>query len=181
MNINFTIDEKDYLNFHLFAASKNPVIKKQRIRTTILLIIAFIVFTYFLYTIDQKMYIIFGITGLVLTIAHFLFLDKMRYEKLYKKNINVNFKEKINKKVNLDFQDSYVTATDDSLETKINYSSIALIEEIKNYYFFKLQNNDRLIIPKRAIENKSEFEQLINEIIKTQNIKLQPELNWKWK
>ena len=74
-----------------------------------------------------------------------------------------------------------ITISDVNAETKIKYQSFEVIEEIKDYFFFKLKTGERLIIPKRAINNQEDFADEIRNFQKNCRIDCLKELDWKWK
>lgn len=46
---------------------------------------------------------------------------------------------------------------------------------------FKMKTGERFIVPKSAVQNPQEFNQVINRLSQDYNIQLEQELNWKWR
>lgn len=181
MNLNYALQEDDFLQLHLFSESKNPLIIKQRKKLFALNIIAFGVISCYMYTVDLYCFIVFLFVGLVYNLLSFFYFDKRKYVSFYIKNIKLNFQNKIGVNYNFTTNEKHIIISDPNSETKTNYSSIDLIEEIGNYFFLKVITGERLIIPKRAIKNQTEFDDFINKIKNENNIKIDKELDWKWK
>ena len=183
MELNFKLDEKDFLTMHLFGASKNPIVKNARRKSIIFLIIAYSLLIWYSYSSDRITFYTVLIIFPLIIIAHYFYFDKKRFERIYKKNIRKNFQKKIGIETTVKFDDieEIITISDVNAETKIKYQSFEVIEEIKDYFFFKLKTGERLIIPKRVINNQEDFADEIRNFQKNYSINCLKELDWKWK
>jgi YcxB-like protein len=181
MNLNYKLQEDDFLQLHLFSASKNPLVKKQRIKLVFYIIVAFTILGYCFYRVDSGSFYFFLIFAFLLLFTHIFYYDKKKYVSFYKKNIKLNFQNRLGLNYNFTIDEKHIIISDPNSETKINYSSIDLMEEIGEYFFLKVITGERLIIPKRAIENQTEFDDFISKIKNENNIKIEKELDWKWK
>ena len=182
MEVKYIVEEGDYLTLHLFGASKNPLVSKQRRTKLILLFLVYIIISYYFYTVDAIMFYTILVLAAIIIAADYFYFDKKKYVNLYRNNIRKNFKQKIGVEVTTKFDNELqlLTTSDPNLETKIKYSGFECIEELKDYYFIKIKSGERVIIPKRAITDPSIFER---ELSYLKNIKVDyiNELSWKWK
>lgn len=62
--------------------------------------------------------------------------------------------------------------TEPNAEAKFKYPNIELVEEINAHYFFKMKTGERFIVPKSAVQNPQEFNQVINRLSQDYNIQL---------
>ncbi|HMC01955.1 MAG TPA: YcxB family protein, partial [Flavobacteriaceae bacterium] len=103
--------------------------------------------------------------------------SKWRYKRHFKKHVEENYKNRINKPVVIDFSENSVNAKDFTSETKINGTELKELIETKNHFFIKLTTDLSLIVPKHSIKNRTEFKKRVTEF----GAEYVDELNWKWK
>ncbi|WP_158844534.1 YcxB family protein [Algibacter sp. L1A34] len=178
MNLNYELTESDYLEYHLYTASKSKLNKKTRFRTRIIIPIIYTLFA--LYSaINDKSYVI-TITFVLISIIWYVFYprySKWANKRRFQKHIDENYKNRINKPVEISFNEDSVYSKDFSTETKIKGSELNELNEIKNHFFIKLKTGLSLIVPKRAIINQAEFIKKVTSL-GAEHI---DELNWEWK
>ncbi|HAY3542272.1 YcxB family protein [Elizabethkingia anophelis] len=181
MELNYKVSEQDYLQVYMYAATKNPIIKKQRKNGLIRMIVFSIIGLCLMYNTSIISLLVYFLFVVFTFCFYFLYYERKYYEKFYLKSIRTNLKNKIglNSKVVFGLHD--IILTEPITESKFNYSNIELIEEVKDYYYLKMITGERLIIPKVVILNSEEFSEIINRLKNNYNIQLYQELNWKWR
>ena len=97
--------------------------------------------------------------------------------KHFQKHVEENYKNRINKPVEIDFDENSVNAKDFTSESKINGTELKELIETKEHFFIKLTTDLSLIVPKHSIENQTEFKKRVTEL----GAEYIDELNWKWK
>ena len=180
MQLQYSLEENDYLQYQLYAASKSKNIKAQRSRTFMMMIATFAILSYMVYSPgDSLSYLIMTFFGMLLIL--YKWYEKKRYSDHYRKNIAENYKERFGLISTLTLGENQIIEESKLGESKINYESLSEINEIQDYYFLKLITGQSLIIPKKVILNKSDFN-LKLEVIKDRfNLKNNVDLDWKWK
>jgi len=121
-----------------------------------------------------------GIGFAVFGILWFLFYplySKWRYKNHFRKHVEENYKNRINKLVEIDFDENSLNAKDFTSESRIKGTELKELIETKDHFFIKLQTDLSLIVPKHSIENQSEFKKRVTEL----GAEYVDELNWKWK
>lgn len=181
MEIKYKLEEEDYLIMYLFDAEKNPLIKSQRKKGTVIGIIACVLILIYLYSYDHFMFYAFLIAARIVIVASILYLKKWRYKRMYRKYIRENFKNKIGAELEIRFEaeHQHLFIKDSSAETKINYSAFESIEEIRDYFYLKLKTGERVIFPKRSITNESEFLEEVEKFQSVYHLPFYKDLNWK--
>ena len=101
----------------------------------------------------------------------------IQYKNHFKKHVEENYKNRINKPVEININENSVNAKDFTSESKISGTELKELIETKNHFFIKLTTDLSLILPKHAIENKAEFKKHITEL----GAEYVDELNWEWK
>ncbi len=177
MKLEYVIEENDFLDFQLFTASKSKRINKKKKNGWLLLTISAIVMgIYFYMNQNMLMTIYFGIVSLTCGLFYPKYF-KWRYKKHYKAYINENYSKRFGLIEIIEINDNYILSKDKIGEGKIKLSEIETINETGNHFFLKVSTGMSLIIPKDRINNpnkvRSEFEKL--------GLKINNELNWKWK
>ena len=180
MQLKYSLDENDFLQYQLYAASKSKNIKAQRSRTVIMMIATFALLSYMVYSPgDSLSYLIVTFFGLLLIL--YKWYEKKRYSDHYRKNIAENYKERFGLISSVTFGKNQIIEENKLGESKINYESLTEINEIEDYYFLKLLTGQSLIIPKKVIADKRDFDFTLEEIKNRFHLKNNVDLAWKWK
>ncbi|NMH89117.1 YcxB family protein [Flavivirga algicola] len=178
MKINYKLTNEDFLEYQLYTSSKSELHKKRRRNSRIMIPILFLLYGLYLTKRDQNFIgiVLFGIVASVWFIFYPKY-SKWRYKNHFKKHVEENYKNRINKPVELDFDKNSVNAKDFTTESKINGTELKQLIETKDHFFIKLATDLSLVVPKLSIENKTEFKKHVTEL----GAEYIDELNWKWK
>ncbi|MFN3022040.1 YcxB family protein [Chryseobacterium sp. TY3] len=180
MELNYSLDENDFLEYQLYTASKSKNIKLQRRKNLIIMIVIFIAFFIFLYS-STKQFPILPLIGYIVLLIIYKFYETYRYKNHYKKFIKENYKERFGLICKINFDEKQIIEESKLGQSKINYDSLTEINETQNYYFLKLITSHSLIIPKNEIKNIEEFKAKLNDLKLKFGLKENTDLNWKWK
>ena len=178
MNINYQLTNSDFLEYQLYTSSKSELHKKRRFRSRIIIPVLYLVLGIFFANQNEKFgigiaFVVFGI----LWFAFYPLYSKWRYKNHFKKHVEENYKNRINKPVEIDFDENSVNAKDFTSESRINGTELKELIETKGHFFIKLTTDLSLIVPKHSIENQTEFKKRLTEL----GAEYIDELNWKWK
>lgn len=175
-----TLDENDFLTFQLYTASKTPRIKRQRIRGWILSAVLFLCLSYLFYQSDNDFLGIYFLIITCLSIVFYPFYTRWRYKRHYRRYIQDTYKNRFGENCTIEFDDKAIITRDSSGESRINKSELEEINEIRDYYFIKTKSGVSLIISKAKTEN---IDLVKNEIalLVSSGVKINVELDWKWK
>lgn len=179
MNINYQLTNSDFLEYQLYASSKSETHKKSRNFSKILLPVLFLLFGFLLYKKEEDdigTLLISGVTATLWFIFYPIY-SKWLYKKKFKKHVEKNYRNQINKPVEIDFNENSVNVKDFMSETKINGTELKELIETKSHFFIKLTTDVSLIVPKHSIENQTEFKNRVTEL----GAEYVDEINWEWK
>lgn len=181
MVLKYSLSEHDFLQYHLYVASKSQQVKRNRrkslfISTGILLLLALLFYS------EKNNFLAYSILGFgVLNMFFYSFYLRSHYKEHYLKFIKENYKKRIDKTGSISFEDEFVETGCSTTESKISLIEIDEFIEIGEYFFLKLKSTGSIIIPKSKIVNvdivREELQKLANKL----NVKFILELNWKWK
>lgn len=178
MNINYKLTNSDFLEYQLYASSKSELHKKKRFRSRIIIPIIYLLFgLYLAYKNHDK---VIGIIFIVIAVIWFILhprYSKWRYKKHFQKHVEENYKNRINKPVEINFDKNSLNIKDFTSESKINRAELKKLIETKNHFFIKLTTDLSLIVPKNTVENQIEFKKRVTEL----GAEYVNELDWKWK
>ena len=174
------LNEKDFLEYQLYTASKSKRIKKKRIIVWISTTFFFLILGFLFHESNniflRNYFLIAGLISLVL----FPFYQRWKYKKHYLKHIRENHKNKFGIESNVEFNKDFLMTSDQNSEGKIKMSEIEQINEISGHIFIKTKTGESLIIPKEKIQVEK-FIQDLSSITNELNINWNKELGWKWK
>ncbi len=180
MELNYALDENDFLEHQLYTASKSKNIRNQRRMSLTIVIVFFLILLISKYNSTESFPIFLLLIYIALIVAY-KFYETYRYKNHFKKFINENYKERFGIMSKLNFAEAQIIEESELGESKVNYESLAEINETKNYYFLKLITSQSLIIPKNKIQDIQQFNSRMDEIKSKYNLKRNVELDWKWK
>jgi len=177
MKIEYKIEENDFLDFQLFAASKSERIMKKKKTGWIFLTAGSLTGSIYFY-LQQN--IAMTVYFAVITIICGLFYPKYfnwRYKKHYKNYIKDNYQKRFGQIENIEITEEYIYSKDKTGEGKIKLTEIDEVSETQNHFLLKVSTGMSLIIPKREIKNIDLLKIKFNEI----GLNVIDELSWKWK
>lgn len=181
MTLNYFLDENDFLEYHLYTASKSERIKEQRTRSWLVVTGCVLGLSLLFYMSDNNMLAgYFLIVGL-LTLFIYPSFQRAHYRRYYQKFIEDIYQNRIGQICNVTFTDIDIQTSDITGETRINHSAIGDITEIQHYFFVKLQTGGHLIVPKSKVDNVDELRKELQDLSLRLSIGFIQELKWKWK
>lgn len=176
MKLNIQLTFEDFLEYQLYSSSKSKNQNKNRLISRIIIPIIYLFISIF-YFIDGgfKTGIIFL---LIAAIWYFLypFYSSWHYKRHFRKHIEENYKNRINKIVEITIGENSLFTKENISESKISSNDLKSLIELKNHFFVKLSTDVSLIIPKKYIENQSKFK----EILIGYGTEYVDETNWNW-
>lgn len=177
MTLEYEINERDFLDFQLFTASKSDRISKKKRNGWIILTLGTIAASLYFYwdeNIALSVYCVF------VAITSGLFYPKYfnwRYKRHYKTYIQENYSKRFGQVEALEITNDRILSKDKTGEGKINLSEVERIDETKNHFFLKVSTGLSLVIPKKELETANKLRQKFKDIGLTVN----DETNWTWK
>lgn len=179
IELNYSLNKEDYLNFQLFAATKNPVIKKQRLisRFLILLILALIGFL-FLNT-NTLIACYFFLAAVAFFLIYPLY-SKWFYKRHFKKHVDQFFDPGVGV-ISVGFDDENMYLADKKSNSSVKLRELLGITEIANYFLIQVTKANYVIIPRREVEDIEKLRDYLQKCSKKVDIPYSVELNWKWK
>lgn len=176
MILKYKIEEKDFLDFQLFTASKSERINKKKRNGWILLTIGSLAAaSYFYANQNTAMTIYFAFVAIIFGLFYPRYF-KWRYYKHYKTYIKENYSKRFGQIETLEINDDSISSKDKTGEGKINLSEIEKVDETDKHFFLKISTGLSLIIPKKELNNTDE----VRTKFKVLGLPVNDETNWKW-
>lgn len=179
MKISYQIDEEDMLVYQLYAASKSDIVKKNRAKNKILSPLLFAGFAIAFLFVDREMSVYF----FIFTVTWF-FLFPIWEKRIFIKNcrnvIRTNFKDRLSKDINFEFDTQQLILNDGTSETRVSSTEVDSINEIPSTIFVKLKNNTSFILPKSKIVDIDGVKTELKHLATYLNIQYNLDENWGW-
>ena len=177
MKLEYILEEKDFIDYHLFSISENKKARKMLNTTKFILVGLFIYIGINMYNKNNiEFAIILGIMA-VLTFIFFNKLYKSKLRKHFSKIVKNSYAKRIGEKETMEFNSEYIITEDKTGEGKTKISEVEKINETKDNFFIKLSNGSSFIVSKNGIINI----ELIKKKWKELNIPISENLTWEWK
>ena len=180
MIFTLTFTENDYLIAALYNASKKNTVRQTRIRAWLIIVACFIVLGLVFTVTKNPFFQYYFFAFALISLVFYPFYQRYKYKKHYQKHIAESVQYRIGKASTVELTKDKVKCNDVTGETMINISELSEINEIGTHIFLKFKSGESLIIPKRQI-NESELWLDLTPIINDNGVKVNKELNWKWK
>lgn len=153
MKLEYKIEEQDFLDFHLFTASKSYRINKKKRNGWVLLTVGAIVVAFYFYlNQNNAMTIYFGLVAIATGFFYPKYF-KWRYKKHYKAYIAENYSKRFGQVETLEISNELIFSKGKIGEGKIKLSEIEKIEETNSHFFLKVSTGLSLLIPKRGLKD----------------------------
>ena len=174
LNIEYSLEENDYLEFQLFVASTSPMIVKKKRRSWILLSVVSTALTInFIVSRGDFLAVYFGLISLAIILFYPKYIN-WKYKRHYLKHISENYANRFGELEYIEFHDDHLYAKDKVGEGTINLSEVEFVDELKDYFFLRLSTGVSMIIPKYKIDNQDEVR---NEFVRL-GIEINDNLDW---
>lgn len=180
MTLQFTLEENDFLQHQLFAASKSENLKKQKTKSRFVVSGALVLLGLLLLNNEDKILPYYFMVMGVLLFLFFPLLVKKTYPKHFKRYVNEVFKNRFGETISLTFNENTIETLSKFSELKLNQIALGTINEIQDYFFIDLVTGGNLIIPKYKISDVATLKEVIDAFAKRNNLKQKTELDWKW-
>lgn len=181
MELNYNLNEPDYLHFQMYYASKNETITKQRrlSRTLVLVVCALIGILFFL---ERNMFVgwYFVIAGFICYIFFPKYLNWF-YKRIFRKNIARTYKDIVPVHIWLRFDDEKVVILDRGRTTSFSIDKIEEIIELKDYFYLRMSAIEYVLIPKEELNNEDDIRLYLQGLAGKFSLTYSLELDWKWK
>lgn len=181
--LNMTLDENDYLTFQLYTASKNPRVRKTRIRSWIITTVGFLALTYVFFKDNNGFLGYYFLIASVLSLILYPRYSRWRYKRHYKRHIQDAYKNRFGEECIIEFAADTIVTKDKTSEVKINTAEIEEINEIKDFYFVKSKSGVSLIISKVKTDpaDLERIKEEVQALVHKRGVRHNVELDWKWR
>lgn len=181
MKLQYSLNAADYLNYQLYTASKSKNTGNRRRRNRFILpvlLIALGLFPRFDFTeVYTLVYILIAIAWLFL----YPLWEREMYKDHYKKHINENYRNEVNRLSTLEFTESTIISKDENSESQISYIEFEHIAEVPSALYLKLISSQSVKIPKNKVGNVGELKIFLQNLSENIGIGYREESDWKWK
>ena len=180
MRINYTIKAEDYLKFQLFIASRSKQVKRRRRFALYLIPILYLLLGIIFYFIkDISGFIVFAGFAILWFIFYPIFSRK-RYIRFYRKHIEEHYSANFDKEFYIELGEKQLHLKSVDAESKLDYSTIAEINDLGTHLIIHLKAGSAVILPKQNCDMEN-----IDEFVKVLSQKSEKELtdltDWVWK
>ena len=181
MNLKYSLDKDDYLQYQLYISSTTKSIKNKRLHNWVIVTFIFVILSILFYQTDNKFLMYSFFVFAIITLIFYPLYQRSQYKRHYEKFIDETYKNRFDKESNVIFKDVNLETFDLTGESKINYSSLEKIIEISSHFFLKIKTGGSLIIPKSKVEDIEKVRTELRALSEKIKIDYSAELNWKWK
>ena len=181
MTLNYSLSEQDFLQFHLFTASKTKRVQKSR-KVSWLLFTGLFLVVGLLNLGDDNLFSKYY--WFVVAIAFFFLFPiyhGYKLKKAYSKFVKDTYKNRIGERCEMEINQDTIAMKDVSGSCDLNLDQLEGITETAQYIFVKVKSGVSVVMAKQQIDEVEKLITLLKEIAKERGVDYTVELNWKWK
>lgn len=181
MQINYTLEEKDYLNFQLYHVSTNTNIKKQRRNTQIIVAIAVFLLGIFFLIFGDKWEGIYFLAGAIPVYYLCGFYAGWLYRFTIRKHVSNIYKRTTPRQAKLLILDDIIEYSERGLTSKYKFEELESVSNLRKYIFFKINETSFIILPKRELSDINYVVNHIRDYTLKYKIPFREKSKWKWR
>ncbi len=180
ITLEYMVRETDYLIHQLYVATQSSHVKKTRTRARIIGSITFVLFSLLFLLLNNYFLTIFFLVFCPLWYFIYPLWERRYYVNYYKKFILEHYKNRINRKVNIEINIQDIIINDDWGETKIFSLDIIEITELPNLILLQLKAGAALLIPKSEIDIDT-LRPRLKDFAKDLKVEYLDKNTWRWR
>lgn len=174
MTLEFTVSEKDFFEYYVYAFKTNPEFHKKRRRSQLIFSITSLFFAgAFYFQGDVSLAIYFLTVGLIIAILYPKYFD-WYYKRHYKKRCKILHPKMFQHPISLVLEGKELVVSTEGSETKISTNEIERVNETKHLLLIRFNSESSLIIPKAQVNDLKEVKKFFQEL----KISLTQDLSW---
>lgn len=181
MQIDYTLKEKDYLNFQLYHVSTNENVAKQRRNTQIIVGLVVLILGVFFLIFGDKWEGIYLLTGAIPVYYLCGFYARWLYRFTIRKHVSNTYSKNTPRQVKLSILDDTIEYYERGLSSKYKFEELQSIVNIRKYIFFKFNETSFIILPKRELSDENYVTTYIQNYAQKYNIPFRNKIKWKWR
>jgi hypothetical protein len=181
MTIQYSLSESDLLEYQLYVASQSNQIKKNRLRSRVVIPILYVMFSTLIISQGK---VELGIGFLIAAILWFFLYplrEKKRYIRHYKSFIQENLKHRIGERIELVITHEQYNTKETAATSVINTSETEVIVELKSTILIRLKGGKAFIIPKSEVENLISLTSTLTDLAADLNVTFERNPSWEFK
>lgn len=177
MEVKYTLDESDYLEYQLYTSSNSARIQRKKKKGWLLLTIGSIVAAIYFYVQDNvALAYYFMVTAIILGVFYPKYFN-WRYKKHYTQFIKDTYKNRIGIPSTLRITDETIAMYDKTGEGRIKIEEIAVVNHTDKYLFAEVTTGASIIIPKYKVDEA----EIVLAKLANLGIQINNDLKWKYK
>lgn len=181
MQINYTLKEKDYLNFQLYHVSVDANVKRQRLNTQIIVALAVLLLGFFFLIFGDKWEGIYFLIGAIPVYYLCGFYAGWLYRLTIRKHVSNIYGRSTPRQAKLSILDDNIEYSERGLTSKYKFDELQSIANLRKYMFFKIGETSFIILPKRELSDTEYVVKHIHDYALKYNIPFYEKSKWKWR
>jgi len=178
MNLQYQLDNSDYVQALIFYSRQNSDLKKRRNRSWVVNTLAIFSLSFYFWTVKNHFLTIYFLIAGVIVGCIFPFYTRWRQKRFYTSYIANMSKDWERQGCKLQVADGYLEMSDNDSWSKLAVKKIQVIHEVTPYFFIRLKAGSTIIIPKNRIEDIDSVRNELVELGSTFNIPVITDLKW---
>ena len=181
MQIDYTLKEKDYLNFQLYYVSTNENVIKQRRNTQLIVGFVVLILGISFLLFGDKWEGVYLLVGAIPVYYLCGFYAGWLYRFTIRKHISNTYSKSTPRQVKLSILDDTIEYHERGLNSKYRFDELESMVNIRKYIFFKFNETSFIILPKQELSDANYVVAHIKNYAKKYNMPFREKIKWKWR
>ena len=191
MELQYQLQEADFLTFQLYTASKNKrIVLQRRLLGSVIGVFTLLYGLTLLYKytggfknglLEQYWFDVgFWVTVGIFMLALYPIIVKNRQYNHYKRFVARYHAERVGIETSLEIGEECIQSSNEFSETKIKTSYLKNITALPEHIYLHFKMGDTLIIPSKKVKQYDELSEYLEQIASRYDIPFFKEHDWKW-
>ncbi|RAK70426.1 YcxB family protein [Hymenobacter edaphi] len=180
MHLSYSLQADDFLHYQLYAASHSPVVRRSRLRSWIIITLAFVSLAYIFYQEHVTSLMVYFALLAVASAALYPLYSRWRYKRHYRKHIETNYQGQIGATVVLELTDSLLRSVDKASRNELQLRELYQIVETSQAFLLRYNPAGAVIVPKNQVDVAALASEL-HRLANLNGIEYVDDQSWQWK
>lgn len=180
MQLTYALQAEDYLHYQLYAANHSPLIRRARLRSWIIMTLAFLSLAYLFYREQMRLPAVYFTVLAVVSAGLYPLYSRWRYQRHYRKHVQVNFQSQLGEPTTLELTDTVLVALDRASRSEVKIRELYQLVETSQAFLLRYTSTYALLIPKNQVDAAAVASEL-RRLARLNGVPYLDHQDWRWK
>ncbi|MCC3160096.1 YcxB family protein [Hymenobacter sp. 15J16-1T3B] len=179
MQVAYALQAEDLLHYQLYAASKSPLVRRNRRRSWLIATLAFVSLAVLFYLERITSLAVYFALLAGGSAALFPLYSRWRYKRHYRKHVETHYQDQVGAPVALELTDTLLKSADRASRNELQLRELYQIAETPQAFLLRYSPAGAVIVPKRQVDAAALASEL-RRLATLHGIEYVDDRSWQW-